>query len=327
LENSLRRLQIFVVQYGGDRPLTILFLFTVTKIVPADLSHIIDYLPIALGPALVLAVYLLTRTMIPKNDSIPILASFLTAVSFQTLIGIYAGFYANWLALIIGYLSILYLFKSLKAPTRLNFVVYCILVILLLFSHVYTWSILAVVMATFLIVILKMNRYPRRYIMLLLLIIFFSVVIDIIRMTLTGAPGGIEGDIQLFNYLGVGPEQFFIRWDNILDTTEHALGGIFGNSIILGLGLYWLFRVNYLEPHNIFIIIFLSVGIMPLFFAEWTIQSRVFYNIPFQIPAASGLNYVKQQKRGSIISLSICIWLTAISIVSVSNFYTASLLQ
>jgi hypothetical protein len=319
--------QIFIVQFGGDRPLTILFLITVAKIVPADLSHIIDYLPIALGPALVLVVYFLTRSMIPNNDSISILASFFTAVSFQTLVGIYAGFYANWFALIIGYLSIICLFKSLKSPTRLNFIAYSTLVILLLFSHVYTWSVLAVVMTIFMIVMLKMNRYSKRSILLLLLIVLFSFAIDIIRMSLTGSAGGIEGDIQVYNYYAVGPEQFFTRWDNILDTTEHALGGILGNSIILGLGIYWIFRANYLEPYNIFLIIFLSMGILPLFFGEWTIQSRVFYNIPFQIPAAIGLNYVQQQSRGILKSLSICIWLVAVSLVYVSNFYAASLLQ
>ena len=313
--------QIFVVQDGGDRPFTLLFLFTVIKIVPGDLSYTIDYLPIVLGPALVLVVYFLTRAMTSNNDSISILASFLTAVSSQALIGIYAGFYANWLALIIGYLSIVYLFKFLKAPGRLNFIAYSILVILLLFSHVYTWSILAIVMATFLMIMLKMNHYRRRYIILLLLVVLSSVVIDIIRMNLTGSTGGLERDIQLYTYYGVGSEQFFVRWNNIVDTTEHFLGGLLGNSIILGLGIYWLFRANYIEPYNIFIMIFLSIGIMPLFFGDWNVQSRVFYNIPFQIPAAVGLNYIKQQSKGIMILLPICIWLTTISVVSVSNFY------
>jgi hypothetical protein len=316
--------QIFLVQQAGDRPLTLLFLFTIIKMVPSDLSHTIDYLPVALGPALVLAVYFLTRVMTSNNDSISILASFLTVVSFQTLIGIYAGFYANWFALIIGYFSIVYLFKFLKDPSRLNFIAYSVLVILLLLTHVYTWSILAVVMATFLMVMLKMNYYRRRYVILLLLSILFSVIIDIIRMSMTGSTGGIEADFQIYNYYGLGIKQFFMRWNNIVDTTEHFLGGLLGNSVILGLGLYWLFRANYVERYNIFIIIFLSVGIMPLFFGEWTVQSRVLYNIPFQIPAAIALNCIKQHSKGTMISLSICIWLTAICIISVSNFYPAS---
>jgi hypothetical protein len=315
--------QIFVVQDAGDRPLALLFLFTVIKMVPSDLSHTIDYLPIVLGPALVLVVYFLTRAMTSNNDSISILASFLTAISFHTLIGIYAGLYANWFALIIGYLSIVYLFKFLKAHGRLNFIAYSILVILLLFSHVYTWSIFALVMATFLIAMLMLNYYRRKYIILLLLVIFSTVVVDVVRMNLTGSTGGIERDIQAYNYYGVGPKQFFMRWNNIVDTTEHFHGGLLANFIILGLGLYWLFRANYTEPHNIFLMIFLSVGIMPLFFGDWLVQTRVFYNIPFQIPAAIGLNYIKQQSKGTMILLSLCIWLMTVSIVSVSNFYPA----
>jgi hypothetical protein len=30
------------------------------------------------------------------------------AVSIHTLVGIYAGFYANWLALIVGYISLVF---------------------------------------------------------------------------------------------------------------------------------------------------------------------------------------------------------------------------
>jgi hypothetical protein len=61
------------------------------------------------------------------------------------------------------------------------------------------------------------------------------------------------------------------------------------------------------------------------FFSDWILQTRVFYNIPFpfQIPAASGLYYIIKQHptKGLMILLPICIWLIAVSIVDVSNFY------
>src|SRR5438105_10005249 len=104
---------------------------------------------LVLGPALVLAIFSLTREM-TSNDTISILAAFMTAISFQVLIGIYAGYYANWFALIIGYVSFVFLFKFLKRPSKLNFIIYAILVILLLLSHVYTWAMVAVVTVVFL---------------------------------------------------------------------------------------------------------------------------------------------------------------------------------
>jgi hypothetical protein len=66
--------------------------------------------------------------------------------------------------------------------------------------------------------------------------------------------------------------------------------------------------------------IFLSIGMIPLFIGDWTVQSRVYYNIPFQIPAAIALNHIKERLKGTMILLPICLWLISISIVAVSNF-------
>jgi hypothetical protein len=312
----------FVVELNGDRPLSLLFLVAIEKTVPAasDISHVIDYAPLILCPSLVLVVYFLTRE-ITSNDIASLLAAFLTTISFQTLVGIFAGLYSNWFALIIGYLSFVFLFKFLKKPdNRINFVIYTMSFILLLFTHVYTWSMLAIVTGIFLIVILKLKYYQRRSIILLLLVVFSSVIIDIARMNITGSSGGIEKDIEI-SHSGIGLQQFALRWNNLIDTTLRFFNGLFGNSIILALGLYWLFKTNYLDPSSIFLMIFLSIGILPIFVGDETVQSRVFYNIPFQIPAAIGLTYIKKNVNGTLILLPICIWLLAISIRAVSNNY------
>jgi hypothetical protein len=312
--------QAFIIQQHGDRPLTLIFLFTIVKIVNVDPSYTIDHVPVILGPALVLVVYFLTREL-TSNDITSLMASFLTAVSFHTLIGIYAGFYANWLALIIGYLSIVFLIRFLKTPNRLNFAIYSALIIILLFSHVYTWSIFTVVIGIFLAVMLKLSYYSKKSIILLLLVLLVSVVIDVARMTITGSASGIEQDIKIASLTGVGLEQFALRWSNLIDTTQNYYGSQFSNFIILMLGLYWLFRSNFRNPSTILLIVFQSIGIIPLFFGDWLVQSRVLYDIPFQIPAAFALADIKKQANGTMILLSICILLIAISIRAVSNFY------
>jgi hypothetical protein len=314
--------QVFVVQSAGDRALTYVLLFAIIKIVPADLSYIIDHLPIVLGPALVLVTYFLTRELTSKkNDITPLLASFLTAISFQMLIGIYAGFYANLLALIIGYLSFVFLFKFLKSPgNKQNFVIFSLLIIILLFSHVYTWSILMIVMGIFLAVMLKLNYYPRRSVILLLLAVLSSVVIDSVRTTFTGISSGIERDLEVA-HLGVSLNQFPLRWSNLVNTMQNYFGSQFSNFIIFALVMYWLFRSDLHQAPTIFLVTFLSLGIIPLFFGDLLVQSRVFYNIPFQIPAAIALTCIKRQANGNMIFLAICIWLVDMSIRAVSNFY------
>lgn len=314
--------QAFVEQSLGDRPVTLIFMFTIAKIVNADLFYITELLPVMLGPAIVLAVFFLTREL-TSNDIASLFASFLTALSFQVLIGIYAGFYANWFALIIGYVSFVFLFRFLKKPNnKLNLVVFSGLVVLLLFSHVYTWSILAIIMGIFFVAMLILHYYHRKAIILLLLVILASVIVDIARMTLVGSAGGVEEDIEVAKVTGVGPEQFNLRWSNLLRTMYSFVGGQFSNFLVFALGLYWVFRSNLRDPSTIFLMIYLSVGLLPFLLGDYVIQTRVFYDIPFQIPAAIGLAFIKKQTPGGlIVAIPICLLFLDISIMAVSNFY------
>ena len=246
------------------------------------------------------------------------MASFLTAISFHVLIGIYAGIYANWLALIFGYLGLVFLFRFLKRGRKENLVLYFALTVLTLFSHIFTWSILAIVSGVFLSVTLIMNR--KRNAVLLLIALFSTVVIDLARTGLTGAASGFEEDAKLAERLA-GPEQFLLRWNNLTYTTTAFVGGLFANFTIFGLGLYWLLEARMKEPLSMFIMIFLSVGILPFLLGEWVIQTRVFYEIPFQIPAAIALLHTRKRTGGILKTQAICLWLIAMSLIAVSNFH------
>jgi hypothetical protein len=318
--------QAFVIIKHGDRPFSLLFLLIVSQLFPSgNLSYLFEQVPILLGAALILVIYFLTREL-TSNDIASLLSAFLTAVSFHTLIGIYAGAYANWLALIVGYTSMVFLLRSLKETNKLNLGLFFVLLVTLLFTHIYTWSILFLVMGVFLLVLLKLNYYNRKKIILLLVVLSCSLLIDVGRMIITEGYSGIGYDIsQPFGSgLKLGPEQFVMRWRSLIDTTQNYYGSLFGNSVIYGLCLYWLLRSRMKDLHTIFIITFLSIGIIPLFLGNWTVQTRVFYDISFQIPAGIALTYIYRKSNGLFIVLAICIWLVAMSINAVSNFYFVS---
>ena len=314
--------QSFVLIQHGDRPFTLFFFVSIAKLIPSDnLSNLFDYSPIVFAPTLVLVFYFLTREL-TSNDFAAILSAFLTAVSFHTLIGIYAGSYANWLALIVGNISIVFLLRSLKKIDRLNTAMFFILLIVTLFTHLYTWTIMTITLGIFLLVLLKTNHYPRRNVILLLLILSSSVLFDLARMSITGSFSGIGyGVSPPFGELRFGPEQFATRWSSLIDTTQNYYGSLFGNSIIYALGIYWLIRCKLTEVSTIFLISFLSIGIIPLFFGNWIVQSRVFYDIPFQIPASIALAHIYRRGHSIITLIPILIWLAAISITAVFNFY------
>jgi hypothetical protein len=332
--------QSFVVQgQDGDRPLSLLFLFLVYQVVGGNnLSEVIEYFPIILGPGIVLAFYLLTLEL-TRNEKIALIAAFLGAVSFHTLVGIYSGFYANWLGLIVGYISIAFLFRYLRSGRLSDIVVFSTLLIGVLFLHVYTWTVLAAVSGTFLLVMLLVviwnkkkksnnnnnniisNPFTKRRIIWLLLAILVSIAVDITKVLLIGSSGGVEQDIQLAQ-TNLGIEQFNMRW-LILNTTMHdSLGGVLSNFIILLLGLFWVLKSNMRDPGTVFLMIFLSAGLVPLYIGSWTLQVRVLYDIPFEIPAAIALYYISTRSGSSrLVTLAACTWLVAVSLVTVMNYY------
>ncbi|HXX06304.1 MAG TPA: hypothetical protein VEJ68_05755 [Candidatus Bathyarchaeia archaeon] len=311
----------FVTVEGGDRPLFLIFLYGIYKIVPASPSYIADHLSVILAPALVLSVFFLARE-ITSNYKMSLLSAFITAVSFQTLSSIYAGFYANSFSLVIGYFSLVFLIRFLKKSGKANFIAYLSLLTSLVLSHVYTWTILTIVTSIFLILMYKQNQYERKRIIPLALVVLLSVVIDVSRTVLTTAQGGISGDVALAN-TGAGFPQLDLLWSNLTTTMQDYGGGQFGNFIVLGLGLYWLIRVDLREPMSLFLTIFLAIGTIPLLFGGQLIQFRVFYDIPFQIPAGIALACTGRRINWFMV-LPVCIWLVAVSLRMVTNFYYVS---
>jgi hypothetical protein len=329
--------QLFVVQgQGGDRPLSLLFLFLVYQVTGNNnIAEIVEHFPLILGPGIVLAFYFLTIEL-TRNEKIALIAAFLGAVSYHTLVGIYAGFYANWLALIVGYISIAFLFRFLRTGRLSDIILFSALLIGVLLSHVHTWTVLAAVAGVFLVAMLLViqknknknnigNNNPftksRGRIIWLLLAILVSIGVDIAKVSLTGSSGGLEQDIDVAQR-SLGIEQFNLRFD-ILDATMHgSLGGVFSNFIILILGLFWVLKSNMREPGTIFLMIFLSAGLVPLYIGSWTLQVRVLYDMPFEIPAAIALYYISSRVGSSIlVTLAACTWLVAVSLVTVMNYY------
>ena len=99
-----------------------ILLYSMVHLTGQDPFFIVEYSPLVLTPLLILVTFFLARE-ITSNDRISIISCFLTAISFQTLIGIYSGFYANWIALILGYFGFILLIRCLRSPTKFELIV------------------------------------------------------------------------------------------------------------------------------------------------------------------------------------------------------------
>jgi hypothetical protein len=293
----------FALKTSADRPLTTILLFLLAEVTNADPFQVIEYSPTLFAPLLALVTFFLAREL-TGNDKISIVASLLSAISFQTLIGIYSGFYANWLALILGYLAFGFLIRCLKRPSKIGLVVLWLLMIGLLFAHTYTWTVMIAVAFVFVFVLHALNYYPRKHLLLLYIVLSSSIAVDVLKSSWTGSTTGLEADVSIGFGHGRGISQFHDRLVTLAETVQTYYGGAYANIAILGLVLYWLVRSNLRELANIFIMIFLSTALIPLFIGDYILQSRVLYDIPFHIPAAVSLYYIGR-KNGKMISIAL----------------------
>lgn len=316
--------QAFIIQSDGDRPIALILLFIFSKATAGEqlTPSTIEYGALILAPSLTLVAFLFAREL-TTNEYVSVLASFLTAISFHVLIGVYAGFYANWLALIIGFLSFVYLLKYVKTSNVKYLLVYSSLLIILLCTHIYTWTIFTIVAVTFTLILAKMSYYSRKTLIWILILSSSVIAVDIIKSISTDSVGGIEKDIELAQG-GVGIDQFVLRWNNLVYTTGVFVGGLFSNFILLALGIYWLFIANIKDLSTIFLIVFLSIGTMPIIFGNHVMQTRILYEIPFEIPSAIAMYHLSKGKIGKTTLFVISIWLLFTSLHAVSNFYLVS---
>jgi hypothetical protein len=312
LENSFSKIG------GGDRPLSVLIFLSLAIASGEDLSILTDSLPTILGPLLVLATFFLSREL-TSNDLISLFAAFLTAVSLQIMVGLFAGYYSNWFAVTIGYFTMTFMLRYLKRGTKTNLSIFLTLLILILFSHAYTWTIFVIVIGTFLGLVARLKLFKRRRAAILFLVVLISVAIDITRVGVLGSKGAFESDTSIAQSQGAGLHQFRERWSNLTETVWTYYGGLMSNFIIYSLAIYWLIRSRIKEVTTIFIMAFLSIGILPLVFSGWVIQSRVLYDIPFQIPAAIGIYFMTKSRFGAKLVIPSCIWLVAMCLWAATN--------
>lgn len=175
----------FALKSAADRPLTLILLFLVKEMTNAEPFQVVEYSPVLLESLLILVTFFLTKAL-SANAKIAIYASFLTAISFQTLNGIYSGFYANWLALVFGYSAFGLLLRCLKRPSKFGLVALGILMMALLLAHTYTWTIIISVAFVFLFVLNISNYYPRKRFLILFLVLSSSIVVDISKIYMVG---------------------------------------------------------------------------------------------------------------------------------------------
>ena len=119
----------------------------------------------------------------------------------------------------------------------------------------------------FLIVSCRLKIFERKKVVLVFLVIVASIAFDAGKSLMTDTPVGLERSVSIMS-----KSESYWKLDmilsNLFETSHVYAGGQFGNFLILSLCIFWLFRSNLSDMHNLFIAIFLSIAILPIIFIE-----------------------------------------------------------
>ncbi len=311
----------------GDRPLSLLLMFSLQSVTGLSSQLIGRFLPLLLGPMLIVAVYYFVKFG-TSNKNIAALSALITVVSYHFVVGMYAGFFANWLALVSSYVSLLFLLRAWEKPGKLHYLVFLSLTMLTLFIHVYTWSYLMASIILFLSISYVIHRKQHAKIItvgILGVIVAANIVLDFVKTNYLGAAGGLESDVKLAqNWAGI--QQFLLRWNNLQYTFHTYVGGYFTNAAMLILAFIWVLRARYENSFDRILLASMFVGALPIIFGNYIMQTRIFYNMPIHIPAAMMLystitNYRLHPMLSSVLSFTILVHFINYALRSLSNLY------
>jgi hypothetical protein len=309
-------------QSGGDRSLSLLFIYAIHIVSQTSIQFIIEYIPLILSPLLAIIIYFLTFE-ITKNKKFSLMASCLTIFSSQISMGIYSGFYSNWLAIIIGYTASIFFIRYWRTNQLRHIMVFGIFLMVLSFTHLYTW-LFFVVLFGLSIVLLTKDQYQvfiTKTGMIIVLVILFSIIGFIVPWIMNGNITGFHNFVDLQTNDFKGFSWSFLNLFNFVILVSH--GGLFSNIMFPILCLIFLvtYKKYYYMRYSIFLFSFLALGILTVFLGEIEFKTRILYNIPFQIPAAIGLVILYDRSKSKLLLVNCILLVASYTLYSLSNLY------
>jgi hypothetical protein len=326
-------LESFQVQFGthpnaasGDRPLVLFIMVILSILVPVDFDTLVDMIvPIIISPLLVLSVYYLVREF-TNNQIVALISAFLTTISPQILVGIYGGLFANWFALALFYFSVYGILKYLKSSESKYLIILIILIILLRFTHVYSWMIMTPILIVFSIVyVIKDNTIDLKFRIRKSIIFSLVLLIPYLlgnTLLILSIEENQSNNLMDLNYIfdSLTFKNLSTSLESLTYSANIQNGGIIANGVILALCIGWMVYFYKFNTLTLFISVILILSIVPVFFGNIIFQTRILYNVPFQLPAAVTLYYILRIKSaGKIAFISIILCLVTISLRTVSN--------
>jgi len=294
--------QLFTLMFKEPRAPYIALLY-----IAKNLTGMTPQATVIVGPAILLvllgaAAYLFVAVAF-RDERLAFLASVLSVFSVQTTVGIYAGIYANWLALVEVALFYCFMIRWIRRGSRGDFIIAILMSLLILVTHVWTWGLLIAYLAcqAFLVFasrsFLKGSSAKRE--------LESTLTISAVSAALVVAL--LLGASSLPNVSGVGSAILTaptflgsLQFSNITEV-QHSLRvtlttyspGFLANSWLYALAILGAWEARkYGGTFQRIIFSWLAVSSILTILLDTTYQWRVLFTVPYYVAASLGIGSI-----------------------------------
>ncbi len=282
---------------SGSRPLPLLLFYSVAALGAAP-EQVVKYSPVLFAPMLALSCYVFARAGRGGGEAAATAAIF-GSLSFDTTVGIWAGYYANWLAMILGYFFLAF-FLALQSIRRPTFYIATLLLSLaVLWSHPWTWALFLTATIVFSATKWRSTRDVSA-VKIAVLIVTVGLSVDLLRTLVSGgstlgADLGTKGN-------AAGISQLLEFWPDLINALTVFYDGLLGNFVVLALaalGFFSVLRRGLRSDLYRMLASWVGSSSIPFVFFNSFHQSRIIYDLPIPVLASLGLLLLLRRCEGA----------------------------
>jgi len=266
----------FVEGLEGSRPLLLVLLYSVAS-AGISPSQILEYLPMVLAPLLSLSTYIFVRYG-HGSSSLAGLTVIFSSVSFYTTVGLWGGYYANWLALILVYFFLTSLLVFSRSSSKVKYGTMYALSVALFLTHPWTWVLIAAVCLVFSVTLWKETR-NLVHLKSITGIIATGIILDLAK-SWAFSSRSVAADVAT-KAPNAGVLLSF--WNNLVDGLLLTHGGLLANWIILGLGLLGVLVLRFKDWFERLLLLWVGVPSIAFVLLDSYHQARIVYDLPIPL--------------------------------------------
>jgi hypothetical protein len=280
----------FYGEYASSRPLYLLLLYGLTSLeIPREI--VLNFEALFISPFFTLAIYYATKQL-SGSSLYALFASLATVLGFNMTVGMMAGFFAAWTALIPFYICVA-LTPGLMGGSLKSLAIVLTSSIAMLYIHPWTWSLLMAIL-TLQLALLTLQSLRKRNFKLdkrLLAVLIGNAVADIVKTLICPSYGGLMSSTAVLGYsraFGLEPLSDLPR--NLHRLTVSYVDGLFFNPLHMALALIGILSLSKKgDSLSRLFVIWLAVVSLIFPFSDINLQSHLLFATPFPILIAEGL--------------------------------------